>query len=88
MKMEQSDLDDYAMRDAADGTGIREYLEAKGKKFFALTPTWKDDQKKEIVFWLNPVGHLYNFGWFTVQDLVEWGKEEGRVIIARKDSKK
>ena len=62
-------------------TKIEKNLEKVGKRYYALMPKWVDKEKKEIKYWLNPYDqHKYNSGWFTLNDLKEWVKEEGRII--------
>lgn len=65
-------------------TRIHKILAKSGKKYFALSPRWADDQKKEVVFWLNPYDQdKYNSGWFSVQDLKDWAKDKGKVMKAQ-----
>jgi hypothetical protein len=74
------DNDHIELERAAADTGIYEKLEAAGKKFFALSPRWKDKEKKEVVFWLNPYDQQdNNFGWYEVSDLIAWTKNEGPI---------
>lgn len=74
------DLDYIALQKAAEKTGIKKILEKAGKKYFALSPRWKDDNKKEVIFWLNPYyQNINNCGWFTVDDLKEWIDGKGKI---------
>lgn len=76
----ETDLDYFNLKKAAVDTGIYDKLEQAGKKFYALSPRWKDEQKKEIVFWLNPQEQqTNNCGWYTVSDLNEWIKGKGKI---------
>ena len=76
----QKDLDNLNLKKAASSTGIYEKLEKAGKHFFALSPRWKDSEKKEIVFWLNPQEqHANNSGWYTISDLEDWIKGVGKI---------
>ena len=76
----QKDLDNLNLKKAASSTGIYEKLEKAGKHFFALSPRWKDAEKKEIVFWLNPQEqHANNSGWYTISDLEDWIKGVGKI---------
>jgi len=76
----QQDLDDLKLKKAASSTGIYEKLEKAGKGFYALSPKWKDEEKKEVIFWLNPQEqHANNFGWYTVSDLKDWIKGKGKI---------
>jgi hypothetical protein len=55
-------------------------LEKAGKDFFALSPRWKDAEKKEVIFWLNPENQRENNScWCTVSDLNDWIKGEGKI---------
>ncbi len=82
--MYDKDYDNFVMRETADKTGIKKVLEKAGKRYFALSPKWKDDQKKEIIFWLNPMEqHIHNHGWYGVEDLKLWAKNEGQVMIKK-----
>ena len=59
-------------------------MEKAGKKYFALSPRWKDDNKKEVIFWLNPYHQdIDNFGWFTVEDLKDWAKGKGKIPMKK-----
>lgn len=77
------DFNAFAIKQAAVKTGIYDRLEKADKKFFALSPRWKDETKKEVTFWLNPEGQdIYNFGWYSVEDLDLWAKNEGPVMMS------
>lgn len=85
-EMKEKDEDKNKLIECAANTGIHEILRKAGKQYFALTPQWKNDEKKEVVFWLNPMQqHLYNFGWFTVKELQLWAKDKGPVIKKEND---
>jgi hypothetical protein len=76
----QKDLDNLNLKKAASSTGIYKKLEKAGKGFYALSPRWKDAEKKEIVFWLNPQEqHANNSGWYTISDLEDWIKGVGKI---------
>jgi hypothetical protein len=78
--MEESDLNQRAIEKAVQTSGIREYLAEKGKKYFALSPRWANDEKSELTFFLNPCDQESNdFGWFSVQELREWGENRGPI---------
>lgn len=67
---------------AARATGIEDQLRAAGKKWFALSPAWRDPRKEQVDFFLNPQGQdRYNFGWFTVEELRQWARDEGPVML-------
>lgn len=76
-----ADLDYIALKKAAISTGIYERLEKAGCKYFALSPKWKDDERKEVKFWLNPMDQRNNnFGWYSVKDLEEWCNGTGPIL--------
>lgn len=70
--------------DSAKKTKIKKILDRAGKKYFALSPRWKDENKKEVIFWLNPYYQdIDNFGWFTVDDLKDWAKGKGKIPMKK-----
>jgi hypothetical protein len=82
-RKEQSDLDidHFSLTQAAASTGIHDILRKADRKYYALSPRWKDSTKKEVVFWLNPQEqHTYNYGWYGIDDLKLWAKGEGPII--------
>jgi hypothetical protein len=82
-----ADEDHRQMLLAAKATGIEDELKKAGIGYFALSPRWKDETKKEIVFWLNPREQRENnYGWFSVADLKLWIKGKGP--IPKKSKKK
>ena len=84
--MRCDDEDYFRLITVASETGIYKILKDAGKRFFALSPKWKDDNKEEVVFWLNPIEqHIYNYGWFTVEDLKLWAKNEGPVMMEKRN---
>jgi len=82
----EADLDYYNLQKVAQETGIYELLDKAGKGNFkgwmALSPRWKNEEKKEVIFWLNPEQQqIHNFGWFTVEDLKEWAENKGKIMM-------
>lgn len=83
-EMKQEDEDYYNLQKAAEKTGIYDILKKAGKKYFALSPRWKDETKKEVIFWLNPMQqHIHNFGWFSVDTLKLWAKDQGPIMMKK-----
>jgi len=83
-KLYDADIDYINLTKAAKDTGIVEALKIADKKYFALSPRWKDDLKIDVVFWLNPMSqNMYNFGWYTVNELKQWIENNGPIIIKR-----
>jgi hypothetical protein len=78
--MFEADEDYYNLKVAAQKTGIYEKLEKADKRYFALSPRWKDEEKKEVKFWLNPYEQRENnSGWYSVSDLEEWIEGKGPI---------
>lgn len=83
-KIYEDDLDHYNLQKTAKATGIYELLKNKDKRYYALSPRWKDENKKELVFWLNPAEQQkYNYGWFTIEDLEDWANNKGKIIMIK-----
>lgn len=89
--MLEGDLDHKRLLKESDATGIELLLKAAGKRWYALSPKWskelkstKDGEVKtvhEVLYWLNPMEqHQYNSGWYTVEDLKLWAKNEGPIV--------
>ena len=76
------DLAHKKLLDAAKATGIYETLEAAGKGFHALSPDWLDREAQEdVIFFLNPREQSkYSSGWFTLDELQAWTKEQGPIL--------
>lgn len=82
-KQEWEDFDQKQKRlkAAVAKTGIEEYLKKCGKTYFALRGEFKDETEKELTFLLNPMEqHKYNWGWYSLDDLIAWGENTGRVV--------
>jgi len=59
-------------------TGIEKILEDAGKEYFALSPTLQEDGT--LKFWLNPSDQRNNnFGYYTIDELKAWTKNEGPI---------
>lgn len=86
-QMREEDLEAIRLYEAAEKTGIYEILKKAGKGYIALTPKWSDyfkepkyETKYPVVFWLNPMQQsIYNYGWFTVEELKLWAKDMGPI---------
>lgn len=82
--IKDADLDYLALQKAVEETGIKKILENAKCRYYALSPRWKDDGKKEVIFWLNPMEQdKNNFGWFTVEDLKDWAKGKGKIPMKK-----
>ena len=63
---------------------LEKILEKAKCRYYALSLRWKDDDKKEVIFWLNPMEQdKNNFGWFTVEDLKDWAKGKGKIPMKK-----
>lgn len=75
------DEDAWELQCAAEATGIIQFLKAKGKSWYCLEPRWKNKDRKEFWFWLNPMDqHRYNYGFYTVEELRLWGEDKGPIV--------
>ena len=80
-QMEDADKDTIALYEAVSRTGIEQELKEAGKRYYALSPKWANEEKTEVVFWLNPMEQSrYNYGWFSIDDLRLWARNEGPII--------
>lgn len=78
----KADLDHLDLWDAFDSTGIEKILEKAGCRYYALRPVWENREKGELRFWLNPQEQQRNnYGWYTLQDLVNWAEGEGPIPV-------
>ena len=83
--MIQQDKNAEALGKAADETKIEKDLIDAGKKFYALSPGWKNDEQTEVWFWLNPQDRSLNAGWYTVEELKLWIDNKGPVVEKKKE---
>jgi hypothetical protein len=69
-----------------NNTGIKEKLEAVGKRYFALSPQRAKDGS--LQFFLNPCDQDKCFwGWVTLKDLEDWIQNKGKIILSAKEIK-
>lgn len=79
-EMRESDLDAIELQRAAARTGIHAKLKRAHLRYFALSPRWSDENKKDVKFWLNPYDQTNNnSGWYTVEDLKQWIVGQGPI---------
>lgn len=79
-EVEQADDDHVALLKAAEATGVEAILRKAGKRWFALSPRWKNWPNGEVVFWLNPMEQdRHNYGWFSPEDLLAWAEDKGPI---------
>lgn len=83
--MRAADEGDSTLKKASEDIGIHKELTAKGKQWFALSPKWAKGFKDmvtafPVVYWLNPYHQdKDNYGYFTVEQLKEWGDGKGDI---------
>lgn len=83
-EMIEGDRDRYRLENMAQETGIHQILKEANKRYYALSPRWKDETKTEVVFWLNPMEqNQNNFGLYGVEDLLLWSKNEGPIPMKK-----
>lgn len=59
---------------------VKATLTDQGKEWYSLE-RWQY-MDGEIRFWLNPKDHtLHNNGWFSIDDLIAWGRDTGPVLV-------
>lgn len=77
----EQDLAHKALYEAAEATGIEALLAAAGKTYHALSPSWFDEARDELIFYLNPSDQRrYQHGWFTLAELQAWARDAGPVL--------
>lgn len=87
--MKKSDEDYLNLQDAVEeierAVNLKKKLKDAGKKYYALSPHWRQDNnssptKHLVIFWLNPCEQRENnYGWFTVEELLEWIEGKGPI---------
>jgi len=78
--MYDADFDLKARNDHPDNEKIKKVLKEAGKGFYALSPEWADDDRKDLKWWLNPRDQQeYNHGWYKIKDLELWAKDQGPI---------
>ena len=76
-----ADEDHHKLKEFAKATGIEELLTKAGKRWYALSPRWANEEKTAVKFWLNPCEQdKYNAAWLTVEELAQWAEERGPVV--------
>jgi hypothetical protein len=74
----QYDYEQQQIKKEFEATGIEKLLAAAGKRYYALSPRRRDDGS--LWYWLNPCEqHKTNYGWFTLEQLQQWAKDEGPI---------
>ena len=69
------------LHQTAEATGVAAALKAAGRRTYALSPAWRDEEGSDIIFFLNPCEQQrYRSGWFTVSELLAWTRGEGPVM--------
>lgn len=87
-RLREQDESHHKLQKAVEATGIRDKLEVAGKRYHALSPRWVDEGETEISYWLNPEEQRNNnYGWFTLQDLLDWIQNKGPILKVPEGSK-
>lgn len=74
----KTDQDYKNLMDEVAATGIVQELKAHKKTYFALSP--RRDSEGKLCFFLNPMAQeSNNHGWFSVEDLKAWCRDEGPI---------
>ena len=84
-------VEDKRINDVVNKTGIKQELEAAGKKYYALKPGFfLDENGNEFIkFFLNPQEqNTNNYGWFTVEELQQWTKGDGPIPKTKEGANK
>lgn len=69
------------LHQAAEATGVEAALKAAGRRTYALSPAWRDEEGSDIIFYLNPYEqNNHRSGWFTVPELLAWTQGNGPVM--------
>lgn len=93
---EQRDMEDLEVQEYHKSTGIEKLLKGAGKGWYSLRPqrmpngmTVKRSAEPlvppgGIVWWLNPCDQRNNnFGWYNLEQLQAWARNEGPIPIVR-----
>jgi len=82
----KDDAVQYELKKLDKKIGVQSKLRKAGCGFYTCTPRWKDYDKKEIHWWLNPRDQKNNdYGFFTYDELIEWTKGKGSIILNKDD---
>ena len=66
-------------------TNIKAILKEAGKSYYGLAADWTNGEGSEIKYFLNPREQdIYQWGWYSLQDLLDWCKDEGKILKAKK----
>lgn len=85
---ERDDISYYELRRLHHKIGIHLKLKKANCEFYACSPKWKDEEKKEIWWWLNPCDqNNIESGYYTYDELIQWTKGTGPVYKKNKDEK-
>jgi hypothetical protein len=88
-ELKEKDIDALKLTKCSEDIlkGLQPKLDAAQKTYYALSPSWKEDNQKtkyDVVYWLNPRNQQENnYGWFTVEDLELWANNEGPIIKSK-----
>lgn len=78
--MYDADKDLFDRNDHPEHKRITSVLKEAKKRFYALSPSWADDDKTVLKWWLNPSDQQNNnYGWYGVNELELWAKDQGPI---------
>ena len=79
-EMYDADKDLHDRNDHPEHKRITSLLKESKKRFMALSPSWADEDKKELKWWLNPMDQQNNnYGWYGIEELELWAKDQGPI---------
>lgn len=63
-------------------SGVREALSLHGLPVKSLRAAWRDEESRQgLLYFLVPLDKTANFGWFTPDELLEWTRGRGPVVL-------
>jgi len=88
-KCEQDDIEIYELRKLDRKIDVQKKLRKAGCQFFACSPRWKDYEKREIHWWLNPQDqNNIESGFYTYDELIQWTNGKGPVFKKEDNTQK
>lgn len=79
--MLKNDLEHQELIDFVEATGVKGTLKKAGLGWNSLTPRWLDENKTDVIFFLNPIfQNRFRSGWVCVGDLEAWASASGPIL--------